>query len=226
MTGNIQIISVVNNHRVFTTTIKENPFMARYPVHVYDNTRENIGIPGRYNHFIDHAMADDAWLVFCHQDFGFLEDPSGRLGDLDTGVIYGPIGARRERGIYIRHGRIAFEKKALLGQIYQARNDDKFFPHGIRLSKPRLVDTVDCCCLIVHASLVRRFSLRFDEQLDFHLYAEDFSLNARFRHGVATKAVQMEAKHLSFGDTSKGFSGSLAYLRSKYPGRHFVGTCF
>jgi hypothetical protein len=226
MADAIQIICVKNNDVVFRSMIGENSHMNRYPITVYDNAQENIGIPKRYNDFIEHRMQDDAWLVFCHQDFGFSEDPGPRLAGLSREQIYGPIGAARKKGLYIRSGRVVFEKKVLLGQIRQARGDAQFFDHGIRLTHPMQVDTVDCCCLIVHASLVGKHGLRFDEHLDFHLYAEEFSLNAWRSHRVRTMAVQMEARHLSFGDTSQDFHRSLDYVRAKYPGQRFAGTCF
>lgn len=226
MNEDIQIICVVSNFEIFGSMIGRNPFMNIFPIQAYDNTNDNIGIPERYNHFIDHYMSDDAWLVFCHQDFGFSEDPAEKLKSLDRTGIYGPIGAVKKRGFYFRHGKPAFAKKVLIGQIQQARNDNKYFPHGVHLDKPQIVDTVDCCCLVVHSSLIKKHGLRFDEQFDFHLYSEDFSLNAWYIHGIRTRAVQMPARHMSFGDTSQGFHASLEYLRAKYKGKNFVGTCF
>jgi len=96
----------------------------------------------------------------------------------------------------------------------------------VHLDKPQTVDTVDCCCLVVHSSLIKKYGLRFDEHFDFHLYSEDFSLNAWYTYGVRTKAVQMAARHMSFGDTSQNFHTSLEYLRTKYKEKNFVGTCF
>jgi hypothetical protein len=226
MNNAIQIICVVSDFEMFGSLVGKNPFMNGFPVQAYDNTVENIGIPKRYNHFIDHHMNDDTWLIFCHQDFGFSEDPYLRVKDLDRTRIYGPIGAAKKRGLFIRQGKITFSKKMLLGQIQQARNDNNFFQHGIHLNRPRTVDTVDCCCLLVHSSLIKRYGLRFDEHLDFHLYSEDFSLNARYQYGVRTMAMQMDVKHMSFGDTSRDFQVSLEYLKAKYRGKNFVGTCF
>jgi hypothetical protein len=94
------------------------------------------------------------------------------------------------------------------------------------LRKPKLVDTVDCCCMIVHTSLIKKYDLQFDERLMYHLYVEDFSLNARYAYGVKTKALQIECMHLSLGNATRDFYDSLAYLKSKYKGKRFVGTCF
>lgn len=223
----VQIVCVVNNLDIFNKAFKDNACISRLPVHRYDNTTENVGIAQRYNHFIQQYMHDDSWVIFCHQDFRFLEDPRIRLRGLDPNYIYGPIGAARKKGIFIRNSRITFERKILLGQIDQARGDSTFSKDGIFLSRPRQVDTLDCCCIIVHASLIRKYKLRFDERFSFHLYAEDFSLNARYTHGIETRALQIQCQHLSTGgDVNSDFRDLLAYLKSKYKGKYFVGTCF
>jgi hypothetical protein len=171
-------------------------------------------------------MKEDEWLIFSHQDFGFLEDPYAKLQTLDDNCIYGPIGAARKKGVFIRNSRILFERKKLYGQINQARNDEKYYQNGIYLKRPKLVDTIDCCCMIVHTSLIKKYDLQFDESLAYHLYSEDFSLHARYAYGIKTKALQIECKHLSLGNATRDFYDSLAYLKSKYKGKRFVGTCF
>lgn len=227
MNRGIQVVSVVRDFGVYEETTRNNPFIRRYRLHPYDNNRDNSGIPARYNDFIRTRMDRDAWLIFCHQDFGFLEDPWPKLKELPTRFIYGPIGTVRRYGIFFRNRRVLFSRKVLLGRIHQAGDDRASFGSGRYLAKPKTVDTVDCCCLIVHGSLIARHGLAFDENLDFHLYSEDFSLNARYGHGIRTKAVQFECRHLSpCYDVAADFHESLAYLRSKYKGRRFSGTCF
>lgn len=223
----IQIICVVNNFAIFNKAFKDNTSLSHASIRVYDNAKENIVIPRRYNDFIKNYMNEESWLIFCHQDFVFLEDPYAVLQTLNQNYIYGPIGAARKRGIFIRNSKIKFEKKILLGQINQVRSDNTLSKDGIYLTRPRPVDTVDCCCVIVHASLVRKYNLQFDERFSFHLYAEDFSLNARYTHGIETKALQIKCRHLSIGNSvNKDFQDLLAYLKSKYKGKQFVGTCF
>jgi len=200
--------------------------MSPLPMHIYDNTVENAGIAQRYNHYIKTLMRDEEWLIFCHQDFAILEEPDVILQTLDDTCIYGPIGAARDKGIYFRNSRILFERKRLYGQINQASNDEKYYRNGIFLRKPKLVDTIDCCCMIVHASLIKKNNLLFDENFRFHLYVEDFALSARYRYGIRTKAIQIQCKHLSIGHLNQDFSVSLAYLKSKYTEIKFVGTCF
>lgn len=224
--SNIHIVCVVNKFDIYNSVIRDNVYMSDFPIEIYDNAKENVGVARRYNDFIDRFLYQDSWLIFCHQDFALLEDLYKKIENLDKKFIYGPIGARRKNGFFVRNSRITFSKKILLGQINQAKNDYRFYKNGIRIKKPQVVETIDCCCIIVHSSLVKRFDLRFDEHFQFHLYAEDFSLNALYNHGIKTKAVQLECMHLSLGNTSPDFFDSLNYLRSKYKGKEFVGTCF
>jgi len=213
---NIQIVTVVNNFEIFNNTINENIFMKYFPIKIYDNTKENISITRRYNNFIKNHIKDDMWIIFCHQDFGFLEDFTIKLEDLDKNFIYGPIGAGiKESCLPIR---------VILGQINQG-NKDKIVKHGKYINRPEVVDTLDCCCLIIHSSLIKKHGLLFDENLDFHLYSEEFSLNARYNHSIETKAVQFECIHLSYGNRSGHFFKALEYLRGKYSDIDFTSTC-
>ena len=200
------IVTVVNKFDVYQETIGNNPFMNRFPVHVYDNRSENISVPKRYNDFIDNHMPEDDWIVFCHQDFGLLEDIDPLLHKLDRNVVYGPIGAAPTRQFVaiiaisrygIERSRIGFyQRSKLLGQITQ-KTSAKTRKMGQYLRGTAPVDTLDCCCLIVHSSLIREHALRFDEHLDWHLYAEDLSLYAKRRHQVLSRAVQIKCVHLS-----------------------------
>ena len=49
---------------------------------------------------------------------------------------------------------------------------------GRRVKTGIKVQTFDCQCLIIHSSLINRYKLRFDENLTFDLYVEDFCANA------------------------------------------------
>jgi len=226
MKKNIQIITVVNNFDIFDAFIKKNAYMSRYHIYVFDNTVDNIGIPLRYNHFLENDLHEEGWLVFCHQDFSFLEDIHDRLEGLSKDFIYGPIGAVNRKGIFFKSWRPRFHRKVLLGQINQSDDAVHFYKNGRYLKRPVIVNTVDCCCLIVHSSLIKKHNLRFDKMFKFHLYSEDFSLNARYNCSVKTKAVQIECKHSSRGNTSKEFYNALENLKRKYPNKRFVGTCF
>lgn len=202
---------------------------------MYDNTHDNVGIAKRYNDFIRTKMPSDSWLVFCHQDFAFREDVTETFARLDRNVIYGPTGTGPTKQLvciaaFSRYGierfRIGFyDRTKKLGQIVQ-RTAQKNQKKGRFLRKPTVVDTVDCCCLIVHSDLIRRYGLTFDEQLDWHLYAEDFCLNARYLHQVLTKAVQLECVHLSSGKVDDEFDAALLHLKRKYRTGFFSTTCY
>lgn len=231
----IQIVTVVNKFDVFNSTVRENRFMNAFPVHVYDNTRDNIGISRRYNDFIENHMQDDSWVVFCHQDFGFQEDIAVKINTLDKNCIYGPIGTTGQRQLVFIFalGRYGFERFRLgicqrtvtLGQIIQ-KTAKKTVRMGHSIRKPMAVDTLDCCCMIVHSSLLARYNLRFDQALEWHLYVEDFCLGAKYHHDILAKAVQFECIHYSAGDVNFDFLDKLTYLKKKYKTEAFSTTCY
>jgi hypothetical protein len=229
------IVTVVNKFDIFKSTIEDNLFMNSIPIHVFDNTQNNITIPQRYNAFIENHMPDDDWVVFCHQDFGFQENIATLLGKLDRNVIYGPIGAAPTRQLVfiialsrygVERSRVGlYPRSKLLGQITQSTNK-KTRKMGRYLWRPAVVDTLDCCCMIVHSSLIRKYSLRFDEYFDWHLYGEDFSLNARKEHQVVSKAVQFKCIHFSDGSIDCEFEVRLSHLKKKYRTNAFATTCY
>jgi GT2 family glycosyltransferase len=229
------IVAVVNKIDLFSSTILENRFMNPHAIHRYDNRESNIGISRRYNDFIDHHMPDDAWVVFCHQDFGFEEEIEPKLARLDKNVIYGPIGTGPTKQLVFiaslsRYGferlRIGFyDRWKKFGRIMQ-KTARKTVRMGQFIRKPVVVDTLDSCCMIVHSSLIRKHNLRFDERLDWHLYVEDFSLNAKRNGNIATKAVQFKCFHLSGGTIDFTFHENLIYLKKKYGTERFATTCY
>jgi hypothetical protein len=231
----ITIVTVVNKFDIFASTIGENRFMNVHTIHRYDNRQDNIGIAKRYNDFIENHMPDDAWVVFCHQDFGFEEEIAPRLALLDKNVIYGPIGTGPTKQLVFiaslsRYGferlRLGFyERWKKFGRIMQ-KTAKKTARMGQFIRKPVVVDTLDSCCMIIHSSLIRKHDLRFDENLDWHLYVEDFSLNAKFNHNILTKAVQFRCVHLSAGTIDFTFHENLNYLRRKYNTERFATTCY
>lgn len=232
--SNIYIISVCNNNTIYNRVIGNNPYLANCHITKYDNSQENLPIPTRYNHYIEYELnGQEGWLIFCHQDFQFLEDPASVLARLDPNSIYGPIGiyAPKYRTFLIQFGgqhwihthRRKEIRPVLCGQILQGE-DRQTLSLGKRLKYPQEVDTVDCCCLIVHSSLIKRFNLRFDSQFDFHLYSEDFSLAAR-KHGIKTYACQIKCRHMSPGNANESFWIKYQALLKKYPNEFFLTTC-
>lgn len=229
----ISIVSVITNSAQYKQLFTENRFLSKTTLYPYDNSQQNLSIPTRYNHFIEHIMPQNSWIVFCHQDFEFLQDPHEVLDKLDKNCIYGPIGVaqykRRFLVSYLRHGwkptirlRQTIYPK-YLGQIIQG-SSSKDFKIGQKITYPKTVDTIDCCCLIVHSSLIRAKNLRFDEQFNFHLYSEDFSLSASEKH-IKTKVIQIKCKHYSEGKINELFWQKYRQLLAKYPTKFFFTTC-
>jgi len=223
--SNICFVSVVNNFEIFNKSIKNNTMMNLYEQIVFDNTCNNISITARYNSFIESRIdtESDLWVVFCHQDFGFSEDPSLKMFKLDKNFIYGAIGAKVKKGLYIRNSRIYTDKRFFIGEIEQGVNEQKFLKLGKKIKKPEAVDTVDCCCIIVHFSLIKNLGLRFDENLNFHMYAEDFCMNAK-KKGILTKVMQFNCFHIGGGNLTDEYYKDLEYMKTKYEKKKIIST--
>jgi hypothetical protein len=236
MSMDIQIVTVINNPTQYERYIKNNPFYKGMDLVSFDNTKENVPIPLRYNSFIDHRMLPDAWVIFCHQDFSIREDVALKFRDLDRECLYGPIGIKASRGgefvFRIRGMRILksrrsdFSYREIFGQYLQGFGGDESRAKlmGKKVGKPYEVDSVDSCCLIAHASLIKKYGLRFDEKFDYTLFADDFSIMAKKLYRIRTKALQLDCFHLSEGGKSVGYYRCLSYLIEKYPGEKIAVT--
>ena len=80
----------------------------------------------------------------------------------------------------------------------------------------QFADTVDCQCLIVHSSLIQRHKLRFDENLTFDFYVEEFCINASERYDVKLKVIPLKCVHYSGGNITERFYNSVKYVQEKY----------
>lgn len=223
----IYIVSVVNDLELYEHCIEDNKFLENCRFKYYDNTKENIGIPERYNDFIATSItpdSDNCWVIFCHQDFGFEEPPAPRLATLPTDCIYGPAGVNIHLSFSLWPPKI-FRRKVTEGRFKQGHNNTDFEVIGNYLPEPKKVIACDCCCLIVHSSLIKRFNLRFDPQCKFHLYAEDFEISARRKYGIPVKAVQIACCHQGIGNYSDPqFFRTLEYLKQKHGLRKLYST--
>lgn len=210
------IITVVRDFEMYEKCVKNNAHLSDCLLCPIDNRVENDYITTCYNREIRRLLNNDAWIVFCHEDFEFLENPAPLLEAADKDSIYGPIG-----------GVIYSEKHWLLkerwsgvfrGKIMESEKDgSNVIESGINVPMETEVDTLDCQCMIVHSSLLRKFALRFDERLSFDLYVEDFCINAFLRYGVKTRILQIGCQHYSRGKVMPRFHEQLKYLASKYP---------
>ena len=221
---NIYFISVVNNYDLFNHCISQNPYItccSNIAVIDFDNTKENISIPQRYNSFLDnYDYSEDAWFVFCHCDWELMDDINSVLQNLDKNCIYGPIGSK------VVHYKDK-TTRIQTGFCYERRRDGSGFRHlGFLKDGVEISDTFDCQCLIVHSSLVKKYNLRFDENLQWDLYAEDFSINAKKIYSVSSYALKLYCCHWSgyHSYTPASYYESLNYLLKKYPNDVYGGT--
>ncbi|MFA6570601.1 MAG: hypothetical protein WCT77_05130 [Bacteroidota bacterium] len=231
----IEFVTVINNFDIYNRIFINNSFLSNFKLVKFDNTTENLPLAKRYNQYIDKLMPENTWIVFCHQDFEFKEDISTLLQNLDYSNIYGPIGAGWKKNLVcflrldyfkIRKFKIGIiKRRQIIGSI-EEKQSDKYVKIGKFIKRPEIVDTVDGCCIIIHSSLIKKYNLRFDDNLDWHLYSEDFSLNAKIYHKVITKVVQISSTHHSSGSFNAEFHHSLVYIRNKYNNFDFASTCY
>ena len=215
----VVVISVVRDWAMYARCLKDNAFLSGVELCPIDNQEQNEAIPVRYNQFLDaRSLDEDAWYVFCHEDFEPKEDVVSMLEGLDKDSLWGPIGAATR----VRWG--VYHQWRLLGQVEECAKDG-FRVHRIGEPVPRgtPVETFDCQCLIVHSSLVRKQVLTFDEHLTFDLYIEEFCM-ASAKKGVPSRVLPFAARHWSGGSVQPRYAGQEAYVKVKYPDDCFTGT--
>ena len=206
----VELVCVSRDPEMYSRCIAENPYAANCSKRVFDNSVENLPITVRYNSCLDSLLAgSDCWIVLCHEDWMPLCDLPARLSGLDKGFLYGPIGAVLEPGRLMDYMFVR-------GRVFQSRKDGSS-PGPIQgevVEGP--VDTFDCQCLIFHSSLLEGRRLRFDENLGFDMYVEDFCAQARERFGIESRTIDLPCRHLSYGSTRGSFRESLSYMKKKY----------
>lgn len=216
-------ISVVRDFDLYNRVIVNNPHLGDAQKVAYDNRAENRPIPARYNEFLDgYDYSKPAWFVFCHEDFEPQEPLAPLLEGLSPAAVYGTIGCKQfwllGLGVHVNLGIMKECRRDGTGSPWVCGK-----PWGCKW-RPR-VDTVDCCCLVVHSSLVEKFHLRFDENLSFDLYVEDFCAAARIEHGIRCRVLPFRSMHHSGSPTTERLYRHLPYLAKKYPRNCFCGTC-
>ena len=215
------LISVVRDFEMYTRCVKANPFTHGCETVSIDNRVRNDGIPVGYNRFLDSRPTDEnAWYVFCHEDFELKEPLLPRLtATLDPNALYGPIGAVTQ----VRFG--IYHQWRLVGAVEECRKDGSAVRTiGTPVPCGTIAETFDCQCLIVHSSLVQRHHLRFDEALTFDLYVEEFCMAAHERAGVDSRILPLQARHWSGGSIQPRYFTQEAYVNAKYPRACYTGT--
>ena len=226
-----KIVCVVNDYEIFNKVVKNNENLTDCEIVSYDNTLENISITKRYNDFISHNIENKAdseasfWTIFIHQDFGFMENLNLVLEKLDTNCIYGAIGATMQNGVYLCEEDTMYFYPAIHGRILQGNNDFNFTEFGPILDEQKVVDSLDCCCIMIHSSLIKKYNLKFDENLNFHMYAEELCYRVKNEHEIKTKVVQMNCFHIGRGVLNDEFTDSVAYLKTKFNINRIPSTC-
>lgn len=215
----IKMVTCVRDYNMYGKFIKNNPMCRSFELLDICNLKDNRPIPLRYNSVIDGIGGNsDDWLIFCHEDFELLEDITPLVARLDKDCLYGAVGCRRI-------GLFGFGMQLTLGNIVERNRDGSGGAWRVakQIKKPEEVETFDCCCIIMHSSLVMKYGLRFDEQLEFDMYVEDFCANAKTKHGVRSFVVPIECCHHSGSRATDRLYRHLPYLREKYPNNNFVG---
>ena len=204
------VISVVRDFEMYNRLVKNNKF---YPkdthFYAFDNNKENLTIPKRYNSFLeDYDYSQENWFVFCHEDWEIKEDLMTRLESLDKNALYGPIGvALNWNGFSSR----------VFGEIENSNKDGSgLLVVGNKCLPLSEVGTFDCQCLIVHSSLIKKYGLRFDKNLSWDLYVEEFCITAREKYDIPSKILALKCQHYSFGNVEERFYLQYQYLQNKF----------
>lgn len=240
-----KIICVYNNKEIFEKVVKSNNYIANCDLFTFDNSSDNISITKRYNSFINEYVLDTAgaadgcptkkqgfWCVFCHQDFGIQEDIDKVLSKLNPDSLYGAVGVKIFKGFFWgKRGKerkfgLKNELKITFGKILQGQNNFNLKKHGHFSPFQISVDAIDCCCVIMHSSLINKFRINFDENLDFHMYAEELCFRLKKEHNIQTKIAQMNCYHLGKGNCGKDFISSADYLKQKFNVSSIPSTCY
>lgn len=195
---------------MYSRCVADNPFCEGCSKVCFDNSEENVPIGVRYNSFLENCT-EDCWIVFCHEDWQVKQDLAELVGSLNPDYIYGPIGAFLKTG---RRSDFVIYK----GSIREGTKDGRIVRKIANRVPAGRVDTLDCQCVIVHSSLIRRTGLRFDAKLRFDMYVEDFCASAFTCFGVQTMVIPIKCVHYSPGVISSGFEESLKYVREKFAG--------
>lgn len=217
---NIVDICVSRDAGLYANCIADNRHVGCF-VHVkLDNCQTNDPIPVRYNRFLDeYDYAKESWFVFCHEDFEFQEGVAPLLERFDKNSLHGVVGAARR-------GFAGFCMQVIYGNMTEVNRNGSggMWQPGRSIARPVEVDAFDCCCLIVHSSLVEKYGLRFDENLLFDMYVEDFCAQAKVKYGIRSYVHPVKCCHHSGSRATDRLLRHLPYLKAKYPSNCFVGT--
>ena len=211
----IKLVTVFITPEMYNRFFISNPNVNCYDLIGIDNRQLNRGLPVIYNETIENHINDDCWLFFVHEDFEIKCDLA-TVDGLDRRNVYGTFGANLEHDVSVGYGKHICSKKDGSGPL----------DVGNVVLDTVKVQTLDCQSILVHTSLLANHALlRFDENLTFDLYAEDFSINAQERHGIDVKIFPLRFQHYSYGKVTERYHAGLRYLAEKYPSVAVAGSC-
>lgn len=211
----LRIVTVYIRPKMYERFFTLNPVVNGYSLLGIDNRESNLGLPARYNQIITEQLDQNCWLFFVHEDFEIQGGLEG-IADLTPDCIYGTFGIKLVNGAPVPYGR----------HICSNKDGTDPVEVGTVLDRPESVQTIDCQSVLVHSSLLARYpSLRFDEQLSFDLYAEDFAITARERLQIDVRVFPLVFQHYSHGKVTQRYLFGLRYLAEKYPQTAVAGSC-
>lgn len=229
----IHIISVVNNPDLYDRLFGLNPFVRQKNIQLHPllnikfTGQQASGLSELYNNFLNkHDL--DGWLIFCHNDFEICEDLNVKFACLDKNSIYGPAGAflcHNKDKVFLIVCCFTFEHTPS-EEFY--RTFDIQTCNKLGIYEFSEVDSLDCCCMVIHSSLLKQKHLRFDPNLRFDLVNEDFCINAKIHHNIVTRLINLKSIHHSCAGTTAlplTYYEAATYLRQKYPNIKKAGTC-
>ena len=237
----IIFITVFKNINIYNKLILDNKFTQDFKKFPLDNNPENKHIPVRYNEFLNnYNYQQEAWFVFCHEDWELKDSGfQDSLNKLEKNSIYGPIGVKLKgiRQVFFNKFLLfpSKLKRHLRGAVIHSNKDGScpsicgcFIDNSMNINNNLVskspVDTLDCQCLIIHSSLVEKYNLRFDENLSFDLYAEDFCINSKRKYNITSYAINIFCQHHSKGNITDRYYKQLEYLSNKYKNRLYGGA--
>ncbi len=227
MVEKIIFVSVVRNFDMYDIAFRNNPFISRNGIylHTIDNSKHNEYIGKKYNEFLNqYEYSNSAWLVFCHEDWDILEDVREKINILDKKGLYGTFGAR-----LLKNDNKNYYREYIGSILDCAKDGSNLRRLGSNYENLTTVDTIDCQALIVHSSLVKKYGLRFDENLKFDFYVEDFCLQAFTKNNIISHVVDLKVCHhsqISSIIERPNIFEKKSYINEKYKGKKFAGIVF
>ena len=208
-----KLITVVRDKNFYNTLVKNNPFNKGANFVFLDNTKINKGIPEHYNKYLDnYDFSDEDWLVFCHEDWETKEEWLSKLDNLDKNSIYGTFGTKIKK-----HKK--FAEKIYIGNIESSHKDGRDVNIiGQKVLTGTEVETFDCMVIIIHSSLIKKYNIRFDENLKFHHYTEELNIRLNEEFGIKSRILQIHCRHWSYGCSlpDKNFDAAYSYVKNKF----------